>query len=359
MLRRLLFAAIPVFIVGMTPARPAVAGPQEKPRDQRLEEEFQSSQGISPSRRLESRRETEDRALERRVVEQPSINGGYGVVLEVEEETVRIDSRTSRRTRREFAPDSDGGRRLIQTIEEERVETPDGRRRIVRHFSQPDVNGRPRATRREVEVTAPEGAGIYRTEIEVSVPDINRSGFIPTERIEQRERRDGERVLEVDRTTYSYRAGHRSWQATERRTTNREVGEREVRTVERVYWLDGNDDLFLRDRIVSREWTDARGAEHTTEQVYTTDISALGRSKEPRLFQQIEAVRTTRPDGSWRSTREVRERGVNGLRLVERVIEESRPDGKGGTMTIREVQRADGNGRLRTVSVSRRSESES
>ena len=75
------------------------------------------------------------------VVEQPSVNGDSNVLLEVEDETVRIDAETSRRTRREYGMDADGGQRLVVTIEEDRVASPDGGLSLVRSFAEPDVNG--------------------------------------------------------------------------------------------------------------------------------------------------------------------------------------------------------------------------
>lgn len=338
------------------PLAPADARPQEEAREYRLVEEFPSSPITAASRRLVTRRETERRTVERQVVERPSINGGYEALLEVVEETVRIDPRTVRRTRRELRPDPNGGQRLARTVEERREEGPDGRLSVVQTTAVPDVNGRLRTTRREVVTTVPAGGGVYRTEIETSVPGIDGSGLVGVERIEQTERREGEELLEAERTTYRRPVGAPRWKAAERRITTRESGDGEVRTVEQVYRLDGTDRLTLNDRIVTREWTDARGVEHVTQELHSTDSPFFARSSAPALYRKIEVVGTRRPDGSRQTTREVRERTMNGFRLVERVIEESRPTPQ-GTTTVRTVQRPDVNGRLRTVSVSRADES--
>lgn len=340
----------------LSAAGPAAARPQDHAPEYRLEEQLPASPITAASHRLLTRQETERRTVERQVVQRPSINGGYEAVLEVVEETVRIDPRTTRRTRRELRPDPNGGQRLARTVEERREEGPDGRLRVVQTTSEPDLNGRGRTTRREVVTTVPEGGGVYRTEIETSVPDINGTGLVAVERAEQTERREGEELIEAERTTYRRPVGAAGWKATERHITSREVGDREARTVERVYRLDGRGELTLNDRIVTREWTDARGAEHFAQEVHSTDAPSLTRSNAPRLHRKIEVVHARRPDGSRQVTREVTERGMNGLRLIERVIEESRPT-PDGTTTVRTVQRPDGNGRLRTVSVSRSDES--
>lgn len=335
---------------------PAAARLQDDPPDYRLVEELPSSPVTVPSRRSVARWEGEGRTELREVVRRPSVHGGQEVVLEVLEETVRVDPLTVRRTRRELRPDPNGGSRLARTVEERREEGPDGRLRVSRTISVPDPNGRLRTLRREVMTTVPLGGGVHRTEVETSVPDLHGRGLVAVERIEQTERREGEELVEAERTTYRRPVGAPRWRQAERHVTEREREGGEVRTVERVYRPDGRDRLSLNDRIVTREWRDAGGAERLVQEVHSTDIPHLARSSAPGLYRKVEVVRERGPDGSRRVAREVRERGMNGFRLVERTIEESRPT-PGGTETVRTVQRPDGNGRLRTVSVSRADES--
>ena len=185
------------------------------------------------------------------------------------------------------------------------------------------------------------------------VPGVNRGGFVPTERVEQRERRDGEQVLEVNQTTYTDPTGRGTWEALERRILSRDYSDEDVRTVESVYTADGAGILVLSGEIVSREWTGARGREHRTEDVFSTDVPGQVSSQEPRLVQQVEVVRTPRSNGGWRTTRVVRETRGSRLQVVERVTESSRPDGRGGTVVEQETQQLDVNGQLRTVNVSR------
>ena len=323
-LRLVAFVAIALFGLVMGPATPAVA---------------------------------QDSKVSSTVVERPSINGESTVLLDVENDTVRIDAETSRRTRREYASDADGRRRLVVTIEENRVDRPDGGQSIVRNFTVPDVNGRPRATRRETEETVPEGGGVFRTLIEVSVPGVNRGRFVSTERVEQTERRDGEQVLEIDRTTYTSQTTRGAWAVRGRRTVRRDYGDHGVRAVESIYTRDGSGNLVLTDQIVSREWTGTGGREHRTEEIFAKDIRGQVRSREPRLFQQVQVIRTNRSHGAWKTTRVVKETRGRRLLVVERVIEVSRSDVRGGTVVERETQRLDVNGKLQTVDISRTRES--
>lgn len=338
------------FVLAALLTAPGTAVGQEAGANREMAE-FRSLQGPSAFRQVLTREEGANRTVERSLVEAPSADGNYDLLREVVEETIRMDEATSRRTQRLFGPGADDARRLVQVVEEEIVELPDGTRDVVRRVSEPDLDGRLSVTQREVERTVVERGGLYRTEVEVSVPGINRGGFAPVELIERTERREGEKVLEVDETTYDDLGQDGIWKARERRVTEREYAPGEVRTVERVYWPDENRDLALANRVVSREWKEADGTERVRREVHSVEIPGLGRSRDPRLYRQIDVRHEALPGGASRTIREVRERGVNGLRPVERVIEEVRPDGRGGTKSVRTVQRDDGNGRLETVSV--------
>ena len=332
------------------------AAPQEGARQERVESE--SAAGTSGYRRLVTREETGDRTLETWVVEASSPNGGYESLLEVEEETVRIDPETTRASRREYTMDPDGRRSLLRTVEEERIERPDGGASVVRDISETDANGRPRLTRQETETTTSSGDGAFRTEILAATPGINRSGLVPTERILETGTRDADdRLLDSDRTTYSDPAGRGNWEALERRITAHEYNAGEVGTVESVYRRNAGGELVLDEQVVSREWTDAGGSDRSTQDVYSTNIPGQRSPREPRLLRQVEVVRTPTPDGGWEMTREVRESRQGRFQVVERETERGRPNRDGGTDIEREVQRLDANGRLRTVRTGTSSES--
>ena len=238
-------------------------------------------------------------------------------------------------------------------VEEHRITTADGDESIVREFTQPDVNGRSRAMRRETQETVSEGNGAYRTEIEISIPGPSGDRLVPTERVEQTEQRDGDRTLESERVTYTNVTNRGEWKAREQRVVTHSHGDADVQSVESVYRPDGSGSMVLRDQIVRKEWTGSRGQQHSREEVFATEIPGQGRTSKPRLFQQIDTVRTTRSDGGSQATREVSERRGGRTVVVERTTERERPDGRGGTIVERETQRRDVNGRLRTVRVSR------
>ena len=300
-----------------------------------------------------TRTERAGRTSERSVIEGPSINGESTVLSDVEDVQIQIGAATTRRTRREFVADINGRSSLVSTLEEHRSVRPDGGERIVRDVTESDVNGRARSTRREQEETVTNGNGLFTTRIEVSEPSTRGDTLVATERVEQQERRDGDQVLELDRTTYTNPNGGGAWVAQERRVVTREYSEGEIRSVEAVYRADDAGNLVVSDRIVSREWTGAGGQEHRTEEVFSRDAPNEPRAAAPRLSQRVEIVRTNRSSGGWSTTRTVREPRNDRMQVVERVVERARPDGLGGTVIEQETQQLDVSGRLQTVSVSR------
>ena len=332
---------------------------QQPPPPTRAEVEVSAAPGAAGYRELTTRDERNDQTHERSVVEVSSINGGTRVLSEVVADTVVTGLGTSQRTSQEYVTDTNGRSRLVATTREEIVEGPDGGHSIVRDLSVPDVNGRVRATRREREQSVAVGGGVFKTEIEISEPVAAGRDFLPTERAQRSERRQGDQIPEQDTTTYRNPSGRGSWEATERRVLSRQVDGDGSRAVETVCRANDSGDLVVRDQIVSREWTNAGGTEYRTEEVFATDIPNRGRTAEPRLFQQIEERRSNRQNGAWTTTRTVRESRGGQMRVAEQVVERARPDGRGGTVIEREVQRLGINGRLETTDISQTRESES
>ena len=288
----------------------------------------------------------------RSVVEQPTLNGGSRALTDVETSTTESSPGTTTTTRREYGTDANGNSTLLATVSETKITRADGSESVVREFSHPDVNGRTQTTRRETRETVAEADGVFRTEIEVSRPDSSGSRLVPSERVEQVELRDGDRMVESESVTYTNVTNRGEWQASEQRLVTQTHTESGTESVETVYRPDGSGSMVLRDQVVRSEWTGSRGQEHTREEVYATDIPGRGRTSDLRLHQRIDTVSTTAADGSSRTTREVTEQRGGRDVVVERVIERSRSDGRGGTVVERETQRRDVNGQLRTVAVS-------
>lgn len=306
------------------------------------------SAGMLDFSQLTIRDVRDNRTTERSALTAPSVNGGMIPISDVVDEAVRLNAEISTRTRREFAPDADGRLRLVATLEERLVEQSDGTRRIARTFSEDDVDGRSRVTRRETEHTVAEGDGVFRTTIERSDSFLNGGRFAPAVRVEQRERRRGELVAELERTTYANRLGRSSWDITERRMLRRRLDGDAVTSVETVYRPDVSGHLMLNDRTMTRTWT-TEGTDRRTDEVFTTNVPNQVQSMQPRLFQLVETRRTNRPDGGWTTTRTVSETRNQQLRVVKQVIENTTLEGRTGRVTERTVRQLDVNGRLEAV----------
>jgi hypothetical protein len=236
---------------------------------------------------------------------------------------------------------------LVATMEEQRVARPDGGHRILRNFAEPDVNGRPRTTRRELEEMTVRGQGIFETEIEVTEPSVNGGGFIPTERIEQRERRVGDQLVQRESTTYSDPAGRGTWDVREQRVLTRTVANGRAETVELISRPDTHGKLVQTERIVSQEWAAGR-RELRTDEIYRRDINNGGALTQ-RPVQQVDIVRTISPEGGSETTLTISERPGDRWQVIEQVLERSRSDGRGGMLIEQDIQRSVVDGRLETV----------
>jgi hypothetical protein len=278
------------------------------------------------------------------------------VLSEVVDETIRRDARTSQRTRSEFIADADGRQRLASVMQEQRLVQPDGGHQITREFMDLDVDGRSRTTRREREQLTARGNGLFVADIEVSELSINGGGFVPTERVQERERRVDDQVVEREATTSVDPTGRGIWSVLEQRVLTRNVADGRGESVELIYRPDASGNLVQSERIISREWA-VRGQEFRTDDIYRQDINNGG-SLARQPVQQVETVRTTLSDGGSETTRTVSQRMGDRLQVTERVVERSRPDGRGGLVIEQEVQRSIVNGRLETVATATRRESQ-
>ena len=287
------------------------------------------------------------RTLKRSIVKGPSASGDMTVLSEVVDETVHRDATTSQRTSSQFTTDTNGRQRLVSVMEEQRVAQQDGGHQITREFMALDVDRRSRTTRREREQLTARGNGLFVTEIEVTEPSINRSGFVPTERIEQRERRTGNQVVERETTWSVDPAGSGRWSVLEQRVLTRDVARGSAEAVELIHRPDSSGNLVESERIVSREWAAGGQAFHTDE-IYRRDINNGG-SLTRQPVQQVEIVQTTLSDGGSDTARTVSARVGDRLQVIETAVERSRPDGRGGLVVEQEVQRSVVDGRFHTV----------
>ncbi len=309
------------------------------------------SNATTQYRWVETRTETKDRKVETQILETPSIEGEYEPFFESEEETIQVNSQTTRVIRRLFARDPDGRRKVIEILEEEQRNQPGGGISVTRTVSSPDLNGRFQVIRREIQETVPVNSHLQQTRTTVLLPDIN-GGFAASEQIHKTERREDVGTVEIE-TTHLLPAANGRWEPYQKKVLVIQCQTNKVRTEEEhTYRRDANGKLSLSERTVSKQWKDAEGKEHQTVETYSRNIAGVIRNGDDRLdlVQRTRTVRSTRSDGSQVVVQELERRPVlapaDGLRVVERVVEIAEPKGQ-GIEKLREVQALDGSGRLR------------
>ena len=123
---------------------------------------------IAPSRVTETRREANGHLFETRVVESPSVNGGWALVSASERESVQQGGHIIHVLERFFVPDVSGGRRLSQITEVQTTTLPGGNLQTIRTLSEVDINGHQQMVRREVQDSVRINASTSRTKTAVS-----------------------------------------------------------------------------------------------------------------------------------------------------------------------------------------------
>lgn len=145
---------------------------------------------INPTRVIVTRREQDGRTVETRRVEGPSINGGYALLVETEQQTIQTDPNTVTVVTRQYSPDSNGNPQLGQVTEEQRSTAAGGRENVERTTSNADLDGNLHVIQREVQETVPTGADTTQT-TNTTFQQIG-DGLQPVQRLQQTERRKGD-----------------------------------------------------------------------------------------------------------------------------------------------------------------------
>jgi hypothetical protein len=104
---------------------------------------------INPTRTKMTREESGNRIVGNRSVETLGSDGHYQPYLDIEKETIKVDSTTVRTVERSYGRDADGRKQLVRVKEEESRTLPGGEVKTVRTTSDPDLNGGLRVVQKE------------------------------------------------------------------------------------------------------------------------------------------------------------------------------------------------------------------
>src|ERR1700685_961498 len=176
----------------------------------------------NPTRTIRSHTQNGNRTVDVQSLQTRGGGGDSNPYQDIETETVRVSSTTTRTTTRTFVRDGDGKKTLFQVTEEEKQTFPGGNSKVVRATSSPDANGNLQVVQRENRETRKISPDVAETKTLIMLPSIN-GGLAPAMQIQERENRSGNSV-ETKKTT-QLPDGTGAWQVAEvRHTTTQDDG---------------------------------------------------------------------------------------------------------------------------------------
>jgi hypothetical protein len=303
----------------------------------------------SPRRVIVTRTQQDGRTSEKKVVEGPSINGGYAPLVETEQQTIQLNPNAATVVTRQYSRDANGKRQLVAITEEQRSTAATGRETLLRITSNVDLNGRLQVVQREVRETVPAGDDTWQTTSTISRQTAN--GFQPVLRSQQIEQRKGD--VAEQHTTVLVPDGNGNFvplSRTESTTTKTASGQTKD---ERIYRVNGYfDHMTVVQHDVSTESKDAKGS-HSATQAYSVFVpGAFPVPGSLAFVRQISSSRQTAPDGSSQAKQQLQVinsgNPSSGLQLVTSASGTSQSaDGQTTRQIV--VRSSDGNRNFRVV----------
>ena len=327
----------------------------ESEPSQRVTQKRDSSGTELPSRTTEARSQDGNRKSKVQVVESPGLDGRYQPLLEREEETIQVDSQTTRVVVKEFGRNADGSRSLLRQTEAETRTLSGGRERTTRNISRPDVNGRMQAVEREVEESRETGPDTRETSKTLLQRDMNGS-FQEVERVHQVEQSKEGGSSEVTTSTARPDANGRWGTAEVRKQSVEKSSDGAEQTDEQVFRNDINDRQSLTERKITRTRKDASGQEQQVEETYSKANRGASVAEGDRLplAERKSSIITTRADGSQQVEQRVERTDPTnpsfGVRVTGQSTGTVRKDAS-GKQSQQTISIQDGNGGLKDTVV--------
>jgi hypothetical protein len=269
-----------------------------------------------------------------------------GPPVEIESEREQLDAQTTRVTRRIYGDPVNGGRELLETTVEEIKKMPNGRSSAVRSTSRRDANGRLSLVQKETQEVVSSGADTYRITKTLLLPGMNNS-LVEKAQVQQIEKRVGDKSVEIDRTRYEPGPDGKL-NAAERRVSQNILGKDQTQTEEQVYRYDINRKISLTQQLKINEWKDSAGQIHHQSESYAASLNG-------KLQLDSRSIIVQKSLGNQRqeTTEVVEERSTTapseGLKVVRKLIENSRPLGPSQTERKLEVLKPNLNGGMQSI----------
>lgn len=261
--------------------------------------------------------------------------------VEVERETIQVDSQTVRTIERAYRRDANGRRQLQDVTEVEQRTFSDGRVEAVQTKSTIDVNGRMQVWRQQRQETRNLGDDRWETSSTVLKPGTD--GRLETVyRIQQTEHRDADDVVRMERVVEEQDLNNR-WNVIEQRSATVEERAEETIQQETVYERGPFGELSLKSQVSSIEWQDKDGGIHRTIDTYQPDSRG-----EMELVERIELKEVTLDNGNKQSIQELQTRSSaqGELQVVERIAQDLTRARTGDTVENVTIERRDVYGKI-------------
>lgn len=311
----------------------------------------QSTSGnLNPLRSRESHTESNGRTLDKQSLERLGPDGRYVPYLDVEKESVKVDSTTIRTIERTYVRGSDGSRQLQQVTQEETRNLPSAEQKITRSVSNPDANGTMQIVRREVSDSKQLSPNVRETRTTVLSPDLN-GGLSPVAQIQNRETKTGEHSSQFKKSTL-LPDGNGGWQVGEVREGVIQGDGKTQTKDEKLLRPDGNGNLSLVERTVSKEAETAPGEKRASVEKYAKDIPGTSADEGLRLADRTITVEKT-AGASRQIVQQTQQANSanpsNGMRVTGKTIDIVRPGTGGSTQQKTTTLSLDSKGDLSPV----------
>lgn len=269
-----------------------------------------------------------------------------GPAVEIERGETRLDSQTTQITSRAFSTSASGERRLIETTVEEIKKTGDGGMSAVRTTSRRDINGRMSVVSKETQEVVSSGVDSYRIAKTSFLPGIN-NNLVEKEHVQQIEKRKGDSFVEIDRTRYELGLDGK-WNELDRRVSRNRLGKDQTQTDEQVYRYDGNRQLSLAQQVKASEWKDASGQRRLESETFgmgldgklqlNNRLTMIQKDLGSQLQETTEFIESPNPAAPG-----------EGLKVVRKIVENSKSVGRNQTERKMEILKPDLNGDMQRI----------
>lgn len=311
-----------------------------------------NSNNANPTRSSETHTQSGNRTVDTKSLQRRGSNGDFEPYQDIETETVKVNSSTTRTITRTFGRDPDGHKALVQVREEETRTTPAGDSSVTRTVSNPDANGRLQPVQRETSQTRKLAKDVEETKTTVMLPSID-GDLAPAAQTEERRQQSANGTVESQKTT-SFPDGAGNWQVNEsRHTTTRRDG-KDSATDERISRLDPDGKLSEVSHTVNKDSANALGESKSTTETYSVDVPGNARDGSMHLVERSTTAQHKSSTGQQTTQHQVEQPDPGnpdvGLRVTMRTTNSQRPGASGsrGTQTIESLNP---DGTLSTVSV--------